>query len=217
MTLLLYKNEFHNGDAKSTLATIFEDLAELIQKDEWNAAAIYAFDVINDINSTLDHSSEANQLNCIIDDKDYSSRYSDYFYYEDTAPAECLEAKNMTLEDWTRIDFMRKYFGFLFSAEFDINNLGSFMTRSLNLIDLIYDECRNDLKRKFHEAFTIKDKQLSLPDITYLYSLMDYHIISSLLDIDSKEKSYTPAPQSFYMWIPCSNNVFCMWFNLMIL
>ena len=107
-----------------------------------------------------------------------------------------IEKGNITdLETWASVNRVLVYFSFLTEVSSKIENIGSFITLMLN--QLSEHKCpliSKILEAKFHESFTIHGTNVSLPDVTYLYSLRDIKIADSMLganfDDDKVKKTF---------------------------
>ena len=123
--------------------------------------------------------------------------------------SEIFQSTQMQLEEnWAVLDTVRNFYHLLFeSPEWNIEDYGIFLATTLKLAK--YYDCKKlKSESRFHNFFTIPNYNVSLPDITFLYSTMNNEILSLMVEKETKEKDpnkpESPWEPSEFLNIPDS-------------
>ena len=117
--------------------------------------------------------------------------------FVETASANITEHKdtfkNMSnFEDWILLKKLVTLFSQFNKEGFGIKNIGSFLTIMLNLINLHKcPQIRKHLEMEIHKIFTLPEHEISLPEITFFYSLIDHNLLDMMNaeDYNAKHKN----------------------------
>ena len=96
--------------------------------------------------------------------------------------------KNMSSSDGKLMKKLVILFSQFVKGGFGIENIGSYLTITQNLIH--HHKCpliKQHLEMEIHKIFTLPKHEISLPEITFLYSLMDHNLISLMNSEDYNE------------------------------
>ena len=175
--MLLHLNEYINETA-SSLESIFMDLSSSTL--DWKGVLSLVEDTLSNINQSFDHPINYEE-HCLNEgDEGCNGKFLGY------------EPDNIA---WVYLDVLHKLFKFLLEDDWQIENMGTFITRTLNLIGNFDCTNKNDLKLTFHDIFTLPEKGLSLPDISYLYNIVDNQVLDFMMNSNGdvyKNKDWNP-------------------------
>ena len=118
-----------------------------------------------------------------------------------------IETPNVN-EWWTinQLDFL--YFFLMdeikndYESRMTMKNLGTVLIKTLNLLNYRYPKCFafNNYMDLLHDIFTIPGQNVSLPDIAYIYSIMDFSQLNKEATFKKESVTESYAENWYKTW-----------------
>ena len=167
---------FHFSQLKEvTVKNIFTNFTKHLEASalHWNVVTSLALDFVKELNHSLGNSSRG--------------------------PIGLTSYNN----DWIYLNSIRSFYEVLLDDQFKVQNIGSFMILTSNMINFYDCPYYEQLKTSLHELFKIEEKKLSLPDIGFMYSIENHNILQTYINTNPDQWKHS----SKYWFPPMYPNI----------